>query len=223
MSVVDLPVTPRRNGALKLPPISPAGIVGLVIVATLVIFAVFADQIAPFLPTRMGVGTPLQPPSWAHPAGTDTFGRDMFSRIVHGARYTLVIGAIAVGISMSVGLMLGVVAAYARGWLEAILMRLSDVLFTFTDTLIALACVAVLGPSLENAMIAVGIAGIPLYARTAYAASVVERSSSTSRSTCVRRAVTCRSVAARDSALSCWAAVIRATPSRPRTASRSSR
>lgn len=177
MSVIEVPAPHTKPPApVRLPRISVAGVVSIAIVATLVLSALFADQIAPFAPTKMGAGKPLQPPSWAHLAGTDTFGRDMFSRIVHGARFTLVIGAIAVGISMSVGLTLGVVAAYVRGWLEAILMRLSDVLFTFTDTLIALACVAVLGPSLENAMIAVGIAGIPLYARTAYAAAVVERS-----------------------------------------------
>lgn len=177
MSDVDLlRAVAKRPARRRLPRLSPGGVIGLVIVSTLLAAALLADQIAPFSPIKMAAGKPLQPPSWDHLAGTDTFGRDMFSRIVHGARFTLVIGAIAVGISMSVGLMLGVVAAYVRGWLEAMLMRMSDVLFTFTDTLIALACVAVLGPSLENAMIAVGIAGIPLYARTAYAAAVVERS-----------------------------------------------
>jgi len=177
MSAIDLPdAQPARPAPSRLPRLSPAGMIGLGIVALLLVTALFADQIAPFSPIKMGSGRPLQPPSWAHLAGTDTLGRDMFSRIVHGARFTLIIGAIAVGISMSIGMLLGIVAAYGRGWLEAILMRTSDVLFTFTDTLIALGCVAVLGPSLENAMIAVGIAGIPLYARTAYAAAVVERS-----------------------------------------------
>lgn len=177
MSAIDLPrAEPSSPPSRPLPRISIAGAIGLLIVLLLLVTALFADLIAPFSPIKMGSGKPLQPPSWEHFAGTDTLGRDMFSRIIHGARFTLIIGAIAVGISMSVGMMLGVVAAYARGLLEAILMRASDVLFTFTDTLIALACVAVLGPSLENAMIAVGIAGIPLYARTAYAAAVVERS-----------------------------------------------
>ncbi|WP_147707706.1 ABC transporter permease [Microvirga massiliensis] len=153
---------------------SPGGVIGLAVVALLIVTALFADQIAPFSPTRMGAGRRLVEPSLRHLAGTDEFGRDMFSRIVHGARLTLQIGAIAVGISLTVGLALGLVAAYARGLLETILMRLSDVLFSFTETLIALACVAVLGPSLENAMIAVGIAGIPYYARTAYATALVE-------------------------------------------------
>jgi peptide/nickel transport system permease protein len=143
-------------------------------VAVLLTAALFADDIAPFSPTRMAAGRRLVEPSLTHFAGTDEFGRDMFSRIVHGARLTLLVGAIAVGISLTVGLVLGLLAAYARGLLETILMRLSDVLFSFTETLIALACVAVLGPSLENAMSAVGIAGIPYYARTAYAAALVE-------------------------------------------------
>ena len=153
---------------------NPAGMIGGCIVLALVICAVFAPQIAPFAPTRMGAGRPILAPSWAHLAGTDEFGRDMFSRIVYGARFTLLTGAIAVGISLVVGLSIGLIAAFMRGWVEIVLMRLSDVLFSFTETLIALACVAVLGPSLQNAMIAVGIAGIPLYARTAYAAALVE-------------------------------------------------
>ena len=166
--------TRARRGFWRRLVSSPGGVIGLAVVAVLLITAVFADQIAPFSPTRMGAGRRLAEPSLRHFAGTDEFGRDMFSRIVHGARLTLQIGAIAVGISLTVGLMLGLVAAYARGLLETLLMRLSDVLFSFTETLIALACVAVLGPSLENAMIAVGIAGIPFYARTAYATALVE-------------------------------------------------
>ncbi|MET0527668.1 MAG: ABC transporter permease [Microvirga sp.] len=166
--------TRARRGFWRRLVSSPGGVIGLAVVAVLLITALFADQIAPFSPTRMGAGRRLAEPSLRHFAGTDEFGRDMFSRIVYGARLTLQIGAIAVGISLTVGLMLGLVAAYARGLLETILMRLSDVLFSFTETLIALACVAVLGPSLENAMIAVGIAGIPYYARTAYATALVE-------------------------------------------------
>jgi peptide/nickel transport system permease protein len=175
-SVLAEPGSPAkaRKGFWRRLVSSPGGIIGLAVVALLIVTALLADQIAPFSPTRMGAGRRLVEPSWRHLAGTDEFGRDMFSRIVHGARLTLQIGAIAVGISLTVGLALGLVAAYARGLLETILMRLSDVLFSFTETLIALACVAVLGPSLENAMIAVGIAGIPYYARTAYATALVE-------------------------------------------------
>src|SRR5262245_3147215 len=103
---------------------SPGAIVGLAVIALLLAAALFADQIAPFAPAKMGAGPKLAEPSWRYLAGTDEFGRDMFSRIVHGARLTLEIGAIAVGISLTVGLTVGLVAAYARGLLEAILMRL---------------------------------------------------------------------------------------------------
>jgi len=174
-------LTAAADGPLKSPSgflrrllSSPGGAIGLFVVAVLLSAALFADDIAPFSPTRMAAGRRLAEPSLRHFAGTDEFGRDMFSRIVYGARLTLLVGAIAVGISLTVGLVLGLLAAYARGLLETILMRLSDVLFSFTETLIALACVAVLGPSLENAMVAVGIAGIPYYARTAYASALVE-------------------------------------------------
>ena len=150
-------------------------VIGLVLVAILVFAAAFAEWLAPFSPVRMGAGKRLAEPSLRHLFGTDEFGRDLFSRVVYGARLTLLIGAIAVGISLSTGLLIGLVAGYARGWTERVLMRLVDVLFSFTETLIALACVAVLGPSLENAMLAVGLAAIPFYARTCYAAVLVER------------------------------------------------
>ena len=173
MAAADRPLK-SPSGFLRRLLSSPGGAIGLCVVAVLLTAALFADDIAPFSPTRMAAGRRLAEPSLRHFAGTDEFGRDMFSRIVHGARLTLLVGAIAVGISLTVGLVLGLLAAYARGLLETILMRLSDVLFSFTETLIALACVAVLGPSLENAMVAVGIAGIPYYARTAYASALVE-------------------------------------------------
>jgi len=146
------------------------------IVGLLVLLAASANAIAPYPVAKMGVGARLIGPSAAHLLGTDEFGRDMFSRLVLGSRLTLEIGLIAVGISLTVGVAIGIVAAYARGWVETVLMRGTDVLFSFTETLIALSCVAVLGPSLQNAMIAVGIAGIPYYARTCFATALVERS-----------------------------------------------
>ena len=152
----------------------PGGAVGAAVVLALVVCAAFAPQLAPFDPIQMGAGRPLTEPSAAHWLGTDEFGRDMLSRLLHGARLTLLIGAIAVGISLTVGTAAGLLAAYAGGWLEALVMRSVDVVFSFTETLIALAFVAVLGPSLQNAMIAVGVAGVPFYARTAYASALSE-------------------------------------------------
>jgi peptide/nickel transport system permease protein len=155
---------------------SPSGAIGLAIVLLLVLSAVLAPVIAPFDPLRMAAGPRLQPPSAAHWFGTDDFGRDLFSRILYGARLTLQIGTIAVGISLTAGLLLGLVAGYAGGWTERVLMRLVDVLFSFTEIVIALACLAILGVGLTNAMIAIGIASIPFYARITHSVVLVERS-----------------------------------------------
>lgn len=179
MSGVDAeaaPVARPRRRFLCRVAATPGGAFGLAVMATLVFSALFADLIAPYAPTKMGVGKRFLPPSLGFPLGTDEFGRDMLSRMLHGSRLTLLVGAIAVGISLTFGMTIGLVAAYRRGFVEKILMRSTDVLFSFTETLIALACVAVLGPSLQNAMIAVGIAGIPFYARTTYATALVETS-----------------------------------------------
>ncbi|MEM7258022.1 MAG: ABC transporter permease [Pseudomonadota bacterium] len=155
---------------------TPAGFIGFFIVVVLIGSALFAEFLAPYDPTRMGAGKRFLPPGGDYLLGTDEFGRDMFSRILYGSRLSLLIGAVAVSISLTIGVIVGLTAAYFRGWLEAILMRGTDVLFSFTETLIALSCVAVLGPSLQNAIIAVGISGIPFYARTCYSAALVESS-----------------------------------------------
>lgn len=155
---------------------SPSGLIGLAIVLILIFCAAFADILAPYSPTKMGAGGRFLPPGGKYLLGTDEFGRDMFSRILFGSRITLLIGAVAVGISLTIGMLVGMVAAFRRGWIEAMLMRGTDVLFSFTETLIALSFVAVLGPSLQNAVIAVGVAGVPFYARTCYSAALVETS-----------------------------------------------
>ena len=166
---------PRRRGFLRALLASPSGAIGLAIVAALVFAALAAPVVAPFDPYRMAVGPRLQPPSSAHWMGTDDFGRDVFSRILHGAHLTLQIGVIAVGISLTSGLLLGLVAGYASGWTERILMRLVDVLFSFTEIVIALACLAIFGVGLTNAMIAIGIASIPFYARVTHSVVLVEK------------------------------------------------
>lgn len=176
MSAVEVAPIPRpasRPVWLRLVR-NPGGAIGLAIFAVLIIAAVFAPWIAPYSPIKLATGRPLTPPGAAHLLGTDELGRDVFSRLLFGARLTLQIGAIAVGISLVAGLSIGLAAAHFRGWTERILMRSTDVLFSFTETLIALAFVAVLGPSLTNAMLAVGVAAIPFYARTAYASALSE-------------------------------------------------
>jgi peptide/nickel transport system permease protein len=170
------PGAPRRpRSFLRALVASPSGAIGLAIVALLVFAALTAPVLAPFDPLRMAAGPRLQPPSLTHWMGTDDFGRDVFSRILHGAPLTLQIGVIAVGISLTSGLLLGLVAGYASGWTERVLMRLVDVLFSFTEIVIALACLAIFGVGLTNAMIAIGIASIPFYARVTHSVVLVEK------------------------------------------------
>lgn len=154
---------------------SPTGLIGFVIVATLIVCAILAPLIAPYDPLRMAAGPRLAPPSLDYLFGTDDFGRDLFSRVIHGTRLTLQIGMIAVGISLTSGLMIGLIAGYAGGWIERILMRAVDVLFSFTEIVIALACLAIIGTGLTNAMIAIGIASIPFYARVTHSVVLVEK------------------------------------------------
>lgn len=149
--------------------------VGFVLVMVVVAAAGLAPWIAPYSAEQMAAGPRLAGPSLAHWFGTDEFGRDVLSRVIFGARYTLQVGMIAVGISLTVGTAIGLLGGYAGGWIERIFMRSMDVLFSFTETLIALAAVAILGPSLTNAVIAVGIATIPIYARVAYSVTLSER------------------------------------------------
>ena len=141
----------------------------------LVALSLSANHWVPFDPEQMAAGPRLKPPSSSHWFGTDEFGRDIFSRIMVGMRLTLQVGFVSVCISLSIGMTVGLIAGYFGGWLERLLMRAMDVLFSFTEILIALALVAVLGPSLENAMIAIGIAAVPFYARVCYGAVLVER------------------------------------------------
>ena len=112
---------------------TPNGLIGLTIVIILIFSAGFADFLAPFSPTKMGVGKRFLPPNLEFILGTDEFGRDMVSRILFGSRLTLMIGAMAVGISMTTGIIVGLFAAYKGGWLETLLMRSTDILFSFTE------------------------------------------------------------------------------------------
>jgi len=172
---VEDTVQRRSRGFLAALVMSPTGAVGLAIVGLLIVCAVAAPWIAPFDPLRMAAGPRLQPPTWSHWMGTDDFGRDVLSRVLYGAQLTLQIGVIAVGISLTCGLLLGLVAGYASGWTERVLMRLVDVLFSFTEIVIALACLAIFGIGLTNAMIAIGIASIPFYARITHSVVLVEK------------------------------------------------
>lgn len=143
----------------------PEAVVGSGILIALVLCAVFAPVLAPFDPLDQNIRSRLQPPSSDHILGTDEFGRDVASRIIYGARVTLAVGFISVGIALIIGTVLGLLAGYLRGWADLVIGAVTDVLLSFPSFLLALGIVAVLGPSLENAMIAVGIRGVPLFTR----------------------------------------------------------
>ncbi len=161
------PAARRRAAALSWRRLarSPHLVVGAAILALVVGSAAFARALAPHSPVDQAFTEQLRPPSAAHPFGTDEFGRDVFSRVLYGARIALVVGILADGIAMALGIVLGTVAGYFGGWVEATAMRTVDVMLAFPYLLLAMIVVAILGPSLTNAMIAIGIVYTPQFAR----------------------------------------------------------
>jgi len=139
--------------------------VGTGIVTALVLVAFGQSVLAPQSPTKIDIAAALSAPGRTHWMGTDQYGRDVYSRVVHGSSISLVIGFISVGIAATAGTTVGLVAGYDGGRVDALLMRGMDVMLAFPGILLALAIVSVLGPSLRNLMIAVGVSGIPYYAR----------------------------------------------------------
>ncbi|MDP2122000.1 MAG: ABC transporter permease [Hoeflea sp.] len=147
------------------------GMVGLGIVVLLVLVAIFADVIAPYDPLMGGDlrTARLLPPSWDHWMGTDDLARDIFSRVVHGARLTLMVVALVAIIATPIGLLVGTTSGYFGGWIDVVLMRITDIFLAFPRLILALAFVAALGPGIENAIIAIAITSWPPYARLARA------------------------------------------------------
>jgi peptide/nickel transport system permease protein len=144
---------------------SPLAMFGLAIISLLIIVAIFADAIAPYSYSKQNLAHMFETPSRQFLLGTDEFGRDILSRLIYGARISLQVGFIAVGIALVVGGMLGAVAGYYGGWIDNVVMRIMDVLLGIPQTLLAIAIAASLGPGLFNLMIAVGISAVPGYAR----------------------------------------------------------
>ncbi|MGL4538153.1 MAG: nickel transporter permease [Cetobacterium sp.] len=142
-------------------------LLGLVIIVIIVLLAIFADQIANYdqVVIKQNLRMRLKPPSAQHWLGTDEFGRDIFARLVHGARVSLKVGILAVGIAIAIGGFLGAVAGYYGGKLDNIIMRIMDIFLAVPSILLAIAIVSALGPNLLNLMIAVSISSIPRYAR----------------------------------------------------------
>ena len=155
-------------------------VIGLVTVVALIVMALLANLIAPYSPIEQYRDATLVPPMWQAGGsakfilGTDPVGRDILSRLIHGTRLSLVIGLVSVTLSLTIGVMLGLVAGYFRGIVEVALMRLMDIMLALPSLLLAVAVVAILGPGLMNAMYAIAIVMLPHYARQTRAAVIGE-------------------------------------------------
>ena len=165
--VRDAPVVPRRMAALSWRRLvgHSSLVAGAVIALIVVASAALAPRLAPYDPIEQSFSDQLLRPSLAHPFGTDEFGRDIFSRVIYGARIALIVGVVADGIAAVLGVVLGVASGYFGGLTDAWLMRSVDVMLAFPYLLLAMIVVAILGPSLVNAMIAIGVVYTPQFAR----------------------------------------------------------
>lgn len=136
---------------------NPLALSGFIIIAFIMLMAVFAPLIAPFDPESIDVKSILLPPSSTHWMGTDGLGRDVFSRMLFGARVSLMVGIVAVGIATAIGIVLGSVSGYYRGWVDVFIMRLVDVMLSIPTFFLILAVIAFLTPSIWNIMIVIGL------------------------------------------------------------------
>ncbi len=156
-------------------------VAGLAVVLLVILAAIFADFVAPHDPAQQYREAFLKPPAWQDGGslqfllGTDAVGRDILSRIIHGSRYSLLIGAVVVTLSLSVGVGLGLIAGFMRGWVESLIMRLMDILLAIPSLLLAIVIVAILGPGLFNAVISVAITYLPQFTRLTRASVITER------------------------------------------------
>lgn len=146
---------------------SPNIIMGSLILGLMIVLSVFAPVITTADPVALSPRDRLLPPSAAHLFGTDDFGRDIFTRVLYGGQLSIQVGLVSVALASVTGTLLGLVAGFYGRWVDAFIMRIIDVMLAFPSILLALAIVAVLGRSLSNVMLAIGIASIPIYTRIA--------------------------------------------------------
>jgi peptide/nickel transport system permease protein len=142
-----------------------SAMLGLVVICVLILLAIFAPLIAPFDPAQQSWTAVRKAPSWAHWFGTDESGRDLLSRVIYGARASLLAGVVSVSIALTAGVPIGLLAGYRGGWIAALISRITDAMLACPNLILAIALAAFLGPSLTNAMIAIGITATPVFVR----------------------------------------------------------
>ncbi len=152
-----------------------AAVAGLITLAMLVFVSLLAPLVAPYDPVAIRLAEKLQPPSRAHLLGTDYFGRDVLSRVLHGGRISLAVGVLVVTVAMAIGVPLALVAGFLGGRVDNLLMRLMDAFLTFPPLLLAVAIVGSLGPDIRNVMLALGIVNVPVFARLVRASALAVR------------------------------------------------
>jgi peptide/nickel transport system permease protein len=140
-------------------------VVGMIVIATFVVLAVFAPILMPYDPIATNWALVRKPPSWLHWFGTDELGRDVFGRVIYGARASLLAGAISVGIAFGLGVPFGLLSGYRGGFIDALISRVTDAMLACPFLILAIALAAFLGPSLSNAMIAIGVTTTPIFVR----------------------------------------------------------
>lgn len=150
-------------------------LVGIILTAIILIMAIFAEVIAPYDPLEIRLKERLQPPSAAHMMGTDHLGRDIFSRVVYGARISLQVGVVSVALGTIVGLFVGMAAGYLGRSVDTVLMSIMDAIYAFPAILLALALVAAFGQGLVTVMTAIAIVRIPIFARTVRSSILAEK------------------------------------------------
>ncbi len=156
-------------------------VIGLFVFIALILIAIFAPLIAPHSPFQQYRDAVLLPPAWVEGGnsnyllGTDPVGRDMLSRLIYGSQYSLFIGVFVTTLSLSSGILIGVIAGYYRGWVDTAIMRLMDIILAFPSLLLALVLVAILGPGLTNGMIAIALVLQPHFVRLTRAAVMAEK------------------------------------------------
>jgi peptide/nickel transport system permease protein len=172
--IIDRPLAQDRGvRAIHALVRDPRAAAGLVLVAVAALAALAAPLLAPYAPDEPDFVNILAPPSAAHLLGTDDLGRDVLSRIIYGAQASLFVGFLSVGAAGVAGTLLGLVAGYFGRAADGVIMRVMDVIFAFPSILLALAITAVLGPNLTNAVLAIAVVNIPVFARIARAQTLV--------------------------------------------------